>query len=124
SLLDNAPLIRAKPMLCPVKGVKIIAFVPAADAAAVPPGIHAEIPVVQVPGIHGLLISQPLTKPRLVAFLNEGRTEPHGRWDYSAIQRAGAAWQSPGLRVPYNPAWRNVAGHLGRNYKPDVCPRS
>lgn len=123
SLLDNAPLLRGKRLLCPINGVKIIAFVPALDAVTVPPGLHAEVPVVQLPGIHGLLIGDPLIRSRLLAFLNQGRAESHTTWEYTILQRAGTAWQAPVLQVSLNPAWSNVAGQPGRDYQVDKCPR-
>ena len=116
SLLDNAPLFRGKQMLCPVTGVRMIAFVPTLDAAANPPGLHADIPVVNVVGLHGLLIDKPLAQQRLVTFLNQGQPQPRQRWDYTAIQNAGAAWQAPALKVQLNPVWKTVAGKSTHDY--------
>lgn len=104
SLLDSAPLLRGKRLVCPTNGVKIIAFVPALDAITVPPGLHAEVPVVQIPGIHGLLIDNPLVRTRLLAFLNHERAQPQTTWEYTTLQRAGTAWQAPVLQVSLNPA--------------------
>ena len=122
SLTDNAPLFRNNRMLCPVRGVKTIAFLPTLDAAAVPPGVRAKVPVVQIPAPHGLLIQQPAAKQRVVQFLNAGTPDPDLRWDYGAIQRSGAAWQAPPLALSLNPAWANVNGQPPQEFLASSCP--
>jgi hypothetical protein len=121
SLIDNAPLFRDKQMLCRVSGVRIVAFVPTLDAITNPPRLEPEVPVVHVVGVHGLLIDHPITQRRLIHFLNERQSHPHRRWDYIALQSAGAAWQAPSLKVQLNPAWHTVAGRSTRNYDATVC---
>jgi len=121
SILDNAPLFRGRQLLCATEGVRKVAFVATLDALANPPGAESEIPVVETSGIHGMLSGDPAVRQRLVEFLNTGRVQPQRRWDYRAGQYAGAAWQTPALRVDLNPAWRNVAGYLNRDYRAAEC---
>jgi hypothetical protein len=114
SLLDNAPLFRGAQMLCPVSGVEVVAFLSTWDSSAVPPGLRAGVPIVQVPGPHGLLIDSPDAQSRLVNFLNSGKLRQRRTWEHGAILRSGAAWQAPTLAISLNPAWRDVAGQPGR----------
>jgi hypothetical protein len=123
SLMDNAPLFRGNRMLCPVDGVETIAFLPTLDAAAVPPGLRAGIPIIEVPGPHGLLIDRPLTERRVVQFLNAGTANTRHSWDYDIIQRSGAAWQAPPLRLDLNRAWHNFPSRSENDIRQGVCPR-
>lgn len=109
SLLDNAPIFRNSRILCPVNGVSMIAFLPVADALSVPPGIRAQIPVVEVPGLHGRLLGNAQVHRSLVDFLADGQAESHTHWYYLAVERGGTAWTAPALRVTLNPVWRNIA---------------
>ena len=76
-----------------------------------------------MPAPHGLLIESPLTKRRVVQFVNAGAADTHRRWDYEAIQRAGAAWQAPALRADLNPAWDNFSPHKAATAETRVCSR-
>lgn len=106
SLVDDAPFYRNQ-MLCPVPGVRMVAFVPTDTATVVPPGGYSRIPVLQMPSFHGGLIHQPLAHRRLVEFLAGGEVEQQReRLDYAAIQRTAGAWQAPPLALSLNPAWR------------------
>jgi hypothetical protein len=122
SLMANAPLFRGNRMLCPVRGVQSIAFLSTVDAVTVSPGVQPRIPVVEVPGLHGLVIDGPVAGQRLADFLARGQTRAHREWDYAAIQWAGAAWQAPSLPVQWNPVWRDAPGSSGGDFQPDVCP--
>ncbi|HEY2674947.1 MAG TPA: hypothetical protein VGJ07_31845 [Rugosimonospora sp.] len=122
SLMANAPLFRGNRILCPERGVQTFAFLPTGDAITVSPSIHPQVPVVEVSSVHGILIDDPGARQRLVTFLDEGRAQQHRVWDYAALQWLGAAWQAPSLRVPWNPAWRTVAGRSNSNFNPDMCP--
>ncbi|GIH18341.1 hypothetical protein Raf01_65130 [Rugosimonospora africana] len=122
SLMDSAPLFRGNRLLCPERGVKTIAFLPTSDAITVSPSIHPRVPVVEVTAVHGILIDDPSARRRLSVFIESGRQEQRRVWGYAALQWAGAAWQAPSLRVPWNPAWRAVAGRSNQNFKPDECP--
>jgi hypothetical protein len=121
SLMANAPLFRGDRMLCPVRGVQAMAFLSTVDAVTVSPGVHPRIPVVEVPGLHGLVIDGPVAGQRLADFLVTGRMRGHREWDYTAMQWAGAAWQAPALPVRWNPVWREVAGRSNRDLEPDAC---
>jgi pimeloyl-ACP methyl ester carboxylesterase len=123
SLLEDAPLFRGKQVLCPVDGVRMIAFLPTLDGAAVPPSAAggAEIPTIHILDTHGALVDRPATRRRLVDFLNANRSSTEHRWDYTAAQYAGAAWQTPALKTSLNPVWNMVAGHSTRNLKITKC---
>ncbi len=121
SLIDNATLFRRKQLLCPIPGVRAIAMVPTLDAVANPPGLHPEVPVIEVPGPHGLLIDNPQARDRLVRFFNDGHAEPQRRWDYLVLQGFGAAWQTPELKVQLNPVWKGLDGRPTRTYTSDGC---
>ncbi|MEU5551501.1 hypothetical protein ABZ738_17165 [Micromonospora sp. NPDC047793] len=103
SLVDNAPFYRNQ-LMCPVPGVRIVAFVPTSTAAEAPPGDYADIPVFQMPGVHGGLLDRALVEERLVAFLS-GESIEQERDEYPLLQRLGAAWQAPPLAIAANPAW-------------------
>lgn len=105
SILDNAPAYRGM-ILCPVPGVREIAFVPFSEAAVTPPqSATAGIPVVELPGIHAGLLGEPDVQQHMIAFL---RGQPAGSSPgpgYAVIQRAAVAWQAPALALGINPAW-------------------
>ncbi|MFI9638822.1 esterase/lipase family protein [Micromonospora sp. NPDC051925] len=103
SLLDDAPFYRNQ-LMCPVPGVRIVAFLPTTTAAEAPPGEYARIPVFQIPGVHGGLLDQRQVQDRLVDFLL-GKPIGQHRGEYPWLQRLGAAWQAPPLPIAANPAW-------------------
>ncbi|MET7967464.1 hypothetical protein [Micromonospora sp. NPDC005305] len=103
SVLVNAPFYRNR-TLCPVAGVRMIAFLPTVSAAEAPPGEYSRIPVFQLPALHGGLIGQRLAQKRVVDFLAGGRVDEPRR-EYRLLQRLGAAWQAPPLALAVNPVW-------------------
>ncbi|GAA5191672.1 hypothetical protein GCM10023322_49590 [Rugosimonospora acidiphila] len=122
SLMDDAPLFRGNRILCPERGVRTVAFLSTGDAITVSPDLRPRVPVVEVAAVHGLLIDGPGDRRRLAEFINSGQVRQHREWDYAALQWAGAAWQAPALRVPWNPAWRGVAGRSDHSFPVNACP--
>lgn len=108
SLLEDGPLYRDR-MLCPVAGVRMLAFLPTDSAVVDPPAGPPGIPVVQVTGLHGMLYGRPEVQRRIVAFLSGHGPGGAPVGYYPLARRAAAAWQSPALRPELNPVWR--AGH-------------
>ncbi|NES14627.1 MULTISPECIES: hypothetical protein [Micromonospora] len=106
SLLDNAPLYRSR-TLCPVDGVRMVAFLPTADAFAVAPGTERRIAVVDVLGFHGLLVDRPEVQRLLADFLTGAAPLPVSRADYSILNRIGAEWLPPSLLLRLNPVWND-----------------
>ncbi|PTA45379.1 hypothetical protein [Micromonospora sp. RP3T] len=104
SLLANAPFYRFQTM-CPVPGVRMIAFLPTVSATELPPGPFTQIPVYEVPALHGGLLGQPDVTERAIDFL-AGRDVQQRRSEYPTLQLLGAAWQAPALAVTINPVWR------------------
>lgn len=105
SLLDDAPFYRNQ-MLCPIPGVRMVAFVPTDTATVVPPGGESDIPVLQMPSFHGGLIHRAVVHRQLIRFLEGSELMREERLDYAAIQRTAGAWQAPALALSVNPAWR------------------
>lgn len=105
SLLENAPFYRNR-TLCPVPGVRMIAFVPTVTAAEAPPGEYTRIPVFQLPAFHGGVLGRPVIQHRLVGFL-AGEMLNQTRREYTLLQRLAAAWQAPPLVISVNPVWRS-----------------
>jgi hypothetical protein len=103
SILANAPFYRNR-ALCPIAGVRMIAFLPTVSAAEAPPGEYSRIPVVQVPAFHGGLIGQEVAEERVIDFL-AGEAVDRERAEYKLLQRLGAAWQPPPLAMSLNPVW-------------------
>lgn len=103
SLLDDAPFYRNQ-LMCPVPGVRILAFLPTTTAVEAPPGDYTEIPVYQQPGVHGSLLGQTQVQQRLVEFV-AGQPIERQRREYPVLQRLTAAWQAPPLAIHLNPAW-------------------
>ncbi|WP_319460613.1 hypothetical protein [Micromonospora sp. RTP1Z1] len=105
SLLDNAPFYR-NDLMCPVPGVRILAFLPTTTATEAPPGEYTGIPVFQMPAVHGGLLTEPVVQARLVNFL-EGEPVSRPQRGYALLQQVSAAWQAPPLPLSVNPVWRN-----------------
>ncbi|OKI49357.1 hypothetical protein [Micromonospora sp. CB01531] len=105
SLMDEAPFFRNN-MFCPVPGVRMVLFLPIADAVTVPPGAYPELPVYEVTSLHGRLLDRPAELQRLADFLRHGTTPTHETsWEYELIEQASGAWQAPALALRLNPAW-------------------
>ncbi|MFE9651612.1 hypothetical protein [Micromonospora sp. NPDC006431] len=104
SVLDNAPFYR-NGLMCPVPGVRIVAFLPTTTAIEAPPGQYSRVPVFQMPALHGGLLATPVVQARLVHFL-EGEPVSRPQRGYSELQNAAAAWHAPPLPLSLNPVWR------------------
>ncbi|MEV2241161.1 hypothetical protein [Micromonospora sp. NPDC049891] len=103
SVLAEAPFYRNR-TLCPVAGVRMIAFLPTVSAVEAPPGEYARIPVYERPAFHGGLLGRQSVQDRLVDFIaGDPVNEP--RREYDVLQRMGAAWQAPELLLSLNPIW-------------------
>jgi hypothetical protein len=120
SLLDNAPFFRNE-LLCPVPGVRLIAFLPAVDTTVVPPAMFPHIPLVEVSGFHGRLIDRPAVLRTLVDFLTGEKIASSRTWTDLPLQRAGQVWQAPALAVKLNPVWRGQdASDI--SFRAEPCP--
>lgn len=119
SLLDNAPFYRNY-ALCPLPGVRMVAFLPTSSAAEAPPGEYAGIAVIQLPGFHAGLLQRDEVQDEIHDIL-VGETPAQKRAEYPVYQRLAAAWQAPPLKISLNPVWRDA-----RNNDPaftgKVCP--
>jgi hypothetical protein len=104
SVLADAPFFRNR-MLCPVPGVRMMAFLPSADAATIPPGAFLGIPADNLPAFHGGLIGYPAELRRLVDFLNGTNLSTTQHPYYSFVQSASGVWQAPVLALSVNPVW-------------------
>jgi hypothetical protein len=120
SVLADAPMFRNR-MLCPVPGVRMMAFLPSADAATIPPGNYRGIPADDLPAAHGGLIGFPAEQRRLVGFLNGENTDHHQRPYYSLVQVASGVWQAPVLALAVNPVWP-AAGEPDAALHGEACP--
>ncbi|MGC1211227.1 MAG: hypothetical protein WA890_08215 [Micromonospora sp.] len=103
SVLVDAPFLRNR-TLCPVPGVRMIAFLPTVSAVEAPPGEYSQIPVFQLPAFHGGLLGRRAAEARVVDFL-AGDEIDRPRREYRLLQRLGAAWQPPPLALSVNPIW-------------------
>ncbi|EEP72239.1 hypothetical protein MCAG_02566 [Micromonospora sp. ATCC 39149] len=120
SLLDEAPFYRNE-MLCPVRGVRLIAILPLSDAIAVPAELNAQIPVVEVVGWHGQLLKQPRVLATVADHVTGKPVPDQTRWDYSIVERAAGAWQAPPLPLALNPAW-HAEDQPDRALRQQACP--
>ncbi|TDC44330.1 hypothetical protein E1166_00035 [Micromonospora sp. KC213] len=120
SLLDEAPFYRNE-MLCPVRGVRLIAILPLNDAIAVPAELNAEIPVVEVAGLHGQLLRQRRVLATVADHIAGKPVPEQTRWDYAILERAAGAWQAPPLPLALNPAW-HAEDQPDRALRPEPCP--
>ncbi|MCW3841280.1 hypothetical protein ONA70_14345 [Micromonospora yasonensis] len=103
SVLSDAPFYRNR-ILCPVPGVRMIAFLPTVSAAEAPPGEYSRIPVFQAPALHGGLVGERSVEDHVTAFL-AGAQVAQAAGEYELLQRLGAAWQAPPLLLSLNPLW-------------------
>lgn len=106
--IDHAPFYRDR-MMCPVAGVRLLAFLPTASAAVTPPDSGFGIPVVELPGVHGSLVRERDVRDMAAAVVTGHEIGGRTSLDYHAVQVAGAAWQAPALALRLVPAWH--AGH-------------
>lgn len=104
SVVRHAPFYRTS-MLCPVPGVRTIAFVPFTEAAVTPPDNVMGVPVIELPGLHAGLLGEPNVQRRIVAFLGGHRPGSRPGLGYTVLQRAAGAWQAPALALGLNPVW-------------------
>ncbi|MGN9778106.1 hypothetical protein ACTMS0_20425 [Micromonospora sp. H33] len=103
SVIAEAPFYRNR-ILCPVPGVRMIAFLPLIGAAEAPPGEYTRVPVVEVPALHGGLLGRGDVYEQAVAFL-AGEPVDQPLRVYEVVQRLSAAWQAPPLVLDVNPIW-------------------
>ncbi|MDM4718128.1 alpha/beta hydrolase [Micromonospora sp. WMMA1363] len=103
SLLADAPFYRNR-TLCPVAGVRMVAFLPTVSAIEAPPGEYSRIPVFELPALHGGLLNQAAVADRVLNFL-AGEPVERAQEEYALLQRLGAAWQPPPLALRLNPVW-------------------
>ncbi|TYC20849.1 hypothetical protein FXF52_29120 [Micromonospora sp. MP36] len=107
SLLDGAPFYRYQ-TLCPIPGVRVIAFLPTVSAAEAPPGQTFKIPVVEVPTFHARVIGRVGANDVLIDFL-AGATINRPRREFRPLQQLADAWHAPSLAIQLNPVWRPTA---------------
>lgn len=104
SLMDeDGPFYRLH-MLCPVPGVRAIAFLPTVTASEAPPDPYIRIPSVEAPSFHGGLIGRPVIGDQLIDFL-AGEDVNVRRREYGLLERLGSAWHAPNLALRINPVW-------------------
>jgi hypothetical protein len=104
SLLDDAPLYRNQ-MLCPVPGVRMLAFVALADALVVPPDRYAHIPAVGLVDVHAGMLPRASVQRVLLAFLAGGSVDDRPGRAFTMVQKATSGWQAPALALRLNPGW-------------------
>ncbi len=103
SLLADAPFYRNR-TLCPVAGVRMVAFLPTVTAIEAPPGQYHRIPVYELPAFHGELVGRADVADLVLDFLS-GEPVQRSEWQYEVLQRLGSAWQPPPLALKINPVW-------------------
>ncbi|MDM4719053.1 hypothetical protein QTQ03_05380 [Micromonospora sp. WMMA1363] len=116
SVIVEAPFYRNR-ILCPVPGVRVIAFLPLVGAAEAPPGEYSRVPVYEVAALHGDVLSREDVYQQVIRFLSGERVDQPLRV-YEVVQRLGAAWQPPPLVLEVNPLWS-----VGREGDPAVTGR-
>ncbi|TCC00436.1 hypothetical protein E0H26_01725 [Micromonospora zingiberis] len=105
SLIEaDGPFYRYQTM-CPIPGVRVIAFLPTITAVEAPPGPYTKIPVVEVPAFHAGFLGRSTVTSQIIDFLS-GANLQRPRSEYGVLQRVGSAWQAPPLVVSLNPVWR------------------
>jgi hypothetical protein len=107
SILAAGPYFRNR-MLCPVPGIRIVAFLPTASAAAVPPAGHLSgVPVVELRAVHGSLTDHGALRDTILTTLTGGSLPTQDLTSYELVQGAAAGWQAPSLPLAYVPTWRS-----------------
>lgn len=119
SLLDDAVLYRNQ-MLCPVPGIRMLAFVPLADATVVPPDGYAHVPVVGLLDVHGGMLPRADVQREMLAFLAGGPARGHSSRAFPIVQKAASGWQAPALALRLNPAW-HAAGQPDASFGQNGC---
>jgi pimeloyl-ACP methyl ester carboxylesterase len=109
SLLEQAPFYRFE-TLCPIPGVRVIAFLPTVSAAETTPGSYSNVPVFELPALHGGLLGKSVVNDQLTDFL-AGMDINKPRSEYPLLQVLGAAWQAPTLAIILNPVWKPEVSH-------------
>lgn len=104
SVMRHGPWYRNR-MLCPVPGVDVVAFLPTASAAAVPPGRLPNITVVEVHGVHGTLSARANNRRDTAAVLTGAPIDSTELSTYRFVQWAAAGWQAPPLPLSFVPSW-------------------
>jgi len=104
SVMRDGPRYRGT-MLCPVPHVRVAAFLPAASAAAVPPGHLADVTTIEVAGFHGTLSVRANDRRDMAAVLTGEPVDSAHLTAYPFVQWAPARWQVPPLPMSYVPSW-------------------
>ncbi|MEV4758720.1 hypothetical protein AB0J86_26950 [Micromonospora sp. NPDC049559] len=126
SLIDGAPFYRNE-TLCPVPGVRMIAFLASSDYLVVPPAMYAQIPILEVAGLHGTLLYQRRVSERVVDFIrgrdpiSDGDRRPRLSVGDLTVQGAFGAWQAPALALAVNPVWHPMDG-VDASFHGRRCP--
>lgn len=103
SIIIDAPFYRNR-ILCPVAGIRVIAFLPTVSAIEAPPGEFTQVPTVQSPAFHAGLFGSQDIHQLIINFL-QGEEIQGRRREYAILQHLGAAWQPPPLALSLNPIW-------------------
>jgi hypothetical protein len=119
SLMEDAVLYRNQ-MLCPVPGVRLVAFVPLADAMVVPPDRYAHVPVVGLLDVHGGMLPRADVQRELLAFLADRPVHDHPGPAFPIVQKATSGWQAPALGLRLNPRWE-AAGQPDASFDQNGC---
>jgi hypothetical protein len=120
SIVDDAPLYRNL-MLCPAPGVRSVAFLSLAAATVAPPGPLADIPVVEMPGIHASLEGRADVRRLLVPFLRGAPIHARTMVSYEVVRDASAGWLAPALPLSVNPAWNYPASAPDASFGGPIC---
>ncbi|SCL32722.1 hypothetical protein GA0074692_3388 [Micromonospora pallida] len=107
SLMDEGGPFYRLHMLCPVPGVREIAFLPTVTAAEAPPAPYIRIPAVETPSFHGGFLGRPVIEDQLIDFL-AGEEVNVRRREFGLLQRLGAGWHAPSLALRINPVWEPI----------------
>lgn len=120
SILGHAPFYRNQ-MMCPVRGVRTIAFLPFASAAVAPPGPLSDVPVAEIPGLHGQIGDGPPVQGEILRFVRGGRVPPRHLVSYQLARDAAVAWDAPPLALSLVPAWHYPAGAPDASFGGPIC---
>ncbi|MFF9408162.1 esterase/lipase family protein [Streptomyces anandii] len=108
SVMNNGPWYRNM-MLCPVPGTRVVAFLPTASAAAVPPGHLSDVTTIEVEALHGTLSARQDNRRDITAVLTGKPIDTAELTAYRFVQWAAAGWQVPPLPLSYVPSWHAAA---------------
>ncbi|MGW4569168.1 hypothetical protein ACWEN3_44890 [Streptomyces sp. NPDC004561] len=104
SVMHNAPWYRDT-MLCPLPHVRVVALLPTAGAAAVPPGHLSDATTVEIEGFHGTLGARGNAHREIAAVLTGRSVDGAELTAYRFVQWAAAGWQVPPLPLSFVPSW-------------------